>query len=127
MDEVLRGDFEQRAEAYQKADYMTIAEKRDKENLPPIPGTDRIFLNSASLPLGEDGQLEQPQPQPSAADMRSIAARTGRAATVGDINVDHVLRGLSAAGTAVFADAVASLSPDAPIDALRTILRGAAA
>jgi hypothetical protein len=123
MDEVLRGDFEQRMAAYQAADFMTIAEKRDKENLPPIPGTDRIFLNSASLPLGEDGQLEQPQP--TAVDMRSIAARTGRAARVGDINVEHVVRGLSAAGTAAFMDAVASLSPDAPVDDLRTLLRGA--
>jgi HK97 family phage portal protein len=51
MDEVLRGDFEARADAYQKANYMTIAEKRKAENLPFIVGTDRIFMNTATLPL----------------------------------------------------------------------------
>lgn len=125
MDEVLRGDFEQRMTAYQQADFMTIAEKREKENLPHIDGTDRIFINAASLPLGTDGTLEQPQP--TVADMRSMTARISRAATVGDVNVDYVVRGLTAAGTAVFMDAVSSLPTDTPIDDLRTILRGVTA
>ncbi len=175
MDQVLRGDFEQRMAAYQQADFMTIAEKREKENLPPIAGTERIFLNSASLPLGDDGQLELPNAggkgaarelaemlqklylsvgvvittdearqmvnaaggelgavaagelgpaKPSPADVRSIAARTGRADTVGDVNVDHVCRGLSPAGVATFMDAWSSLPADAPIDELRNLLRG---
>lgn len=51
MDEVLRGDFETRQDALSKASHMTIAEKRRIENLPFIPGTDRIFLNTATLPL----------------------------------------------------------------------------
>ena len=51
MDEVLRGDFETRQEALNKASHMTIAEKRKVENLPFIEGTDRIFLNTATLPL----------------------------------------------------------------------------
>lgn len=51
MDEVLRGDFEARQEALNKATHMTIAEKRKVENLPFIDGTDRIFLNTATLPL----------------------------------------------------------------------------
>lgn len=51
MDEVLRGDFETRQEALSKSDYMTLAEKRKIENLPFIEGTDRIFLNTATLPL----------------------------------------------------------------------------
>jgi HK97 family phage portal protein len=71
MDEVLRGDFEQRAAAYKAADYMTIAEKRRAENLPFIPGTDIILVNTATLPLdrlddpgpidaGEPGSAEDP-------------------------------------------------------------------
>jgi HK97 family phage portal protein len=60
MDEVLRGDFEARAAAYQAADYLTLAEKREMENRPFIAGTDHIFLNSATLPLGENGTLVQP-------------------------------------------------------------------
>jgi HK97 family phage portal protein len=60
LDEVLRGDFEARQTAYLQANYMTIAEKREKENLPFIEGTEHIMLNSATLPLGEDGMLVQP-------------------------------------------------------------------
>lgn len=60
LDEVLRGAFEARAAAYNDAEWMTLAEKREKENLPFIPGTDHIFLNSATLPLGADGMLMQP-------------------------------------------------------------------
>ena len=51
MDEVLRGDFETRQDALGKATHMTIAEKRRVENLPFIEGTDRIFLNTATMPL----------------------------------------------------------------------------
>lgn len=51
MDEVLRGDFEARQDALAKAAHMTIAEKRKVENLPFIEGTDRIFLNTATMPL----------------------------------------------------------------------------
>ena len=51
MDGVLRGDFETRQDALAKATHMTIAEKRKIENLPFIEGTDRIFLNTATMPL----------------------------------------------------------------------------
>lgn len=51
MDDVMRGDFETRQDALSKATHMTLAEKRAVENLPFIPGTDRIFLNTATMPL----------------------------------------------------------------------------
>jgi HK97 family phage portal protein len=51
MDDVMRGDFETRQDALNKASHMTIAEKRKVENLPFIVGTDRIFLNTATMPL----------------------------------------------------------------------------
>lgn len=122
MDEVLRGDFEQRMTAYQQADFMTLAEKREKENLPFIEGTDRIFLNSATLPLTSAGTLEQPQP--TAVDLRSIAARTGRATYVRELDLDHVTRGLSPAGVAAVMDAAGALGEDATTDDLRNRLRG---
>ena len=66
MDDVLRGDFESRQDALNKANHMTIAEKRRIENLPFIDGTDRIFLNTATLPLDAiDAQ--------TAAAVRSVA------------------------------------------------------
>lgn len=62
LDEVLRGDFEARAVAYQKSDFMTIAEKRQRENLPYIEGTDRVFVNAATVPLvtAPDGDTLSP-------------------------------------------------------------------
>jgi HK97 family phage portal protein len=51
MDDVLRGDFETRAAALSQAEWMTLAEKRKVENLPYIEGTDRIFMNSADVPM----------------------------------------------------------------------------
>lgn len=62
LDEVLRGAFEARAAAYAQADWLTLAEKREKENLPYLAGTDRLFLNAALLPLGDDGTLLAPTP-----------------------------------------------------------------
>lgn len=54
LDEVLRGDFETRMEAKQKAinsGQMTPAEAREMENMPFIPGSDRLFINSTMIPL----------------------------------------------------------------------------
>ncbi len=54
MDEVLRGDFEARSEAYQKAvnsGWMTPAEVRQKENLPPAAGADRLLVNGTMIPV----------------------------------------------------------------------------
>lgn len=118
LDEVLRGAFEARAIAYQQSDFMTIAEKRQKENLPFIPGTDRIFLNSASLPLGPDGQLQQPAPPtpppglappPQLAlppappptkglgddECRTVMGRLSRIKSLDDIDIDKLTAGLN--------------------------------
>lgn len=54
LDGVLRGDFEQRADAYQKAinsGWTTPAEVRKLENLPFIEGSDRLYINSTMVPL----------------------------------------------------------------------------
>lgn len=89
MDEVLRGDFEVRTEALRNADYMTIAEKRRIENLPYIEGTDRIFINSASLPLTDEGTLEQPVEQlalPAGPDTRSLMGKLSRVKSLVDVD-----------------------------------------
>jgi len=72
MDDVLRGDFEQRQDALAKATHMTIAEKRRIENLPFIDGTDRIFLNTATMPL-------------DAIDAQAQAIAEGRTPTATDL------------------------------------------
>lgn len=136
MDEVLRGAFEARATAYQQSDFMTIAEKRQKENLPFIPGTDRIFLNSASLPLGADGQLEQPtptEPPPQLAlppgppekvltanETHTLMGRLSRIKTLDDIDATVLTAGLNG-HTDLILDALAKC---ATVDEFKACLKG---
>lgn len=107
MDEVLRGDFETRMDAYNKAAHMTIAEKRKAENLPFIAGTDRIFLNTATLPLDAiDAQAAQgttnlPVPAPAekprsagVADIRTLMGRLSWQKDLDEIDVNHIVEGL---------------------------------
>lgn len=57
LDGVLKGSPEQRAETYQKAinsAWMTPAEARARENLPFVPGSDRLYINSTLIPLPSD-------------------------------------------------------------------------
>lgn len=59
LDEVLRGDFETRTEAWVKSithGGATIAEWRKAENRPYIAGTERLHINSAAiaLPTGDE-------------------------------------------------------------------------
>lgn len=104
MDEVLRGDFETRQDALAKATHMTIAEKRKVENLPFIEGTDRIFLNTATLPLDaidaqyatgptdEDAPLADVIPLSVA---RSVMGRLSWQRTVDQVDPNGVTDGLS--------------------------------
>ena len=51
---ILRGDSKARSDYYSKGinnGFMTPNEARKAENLPPKEGGDRLYLNSASLPL----------------------------------------------------------------------------
>lgn len=62
MDEVLRGAFEARAVANQAAinsGQRTPNEVRRLDNLPPLEGGDRLYINAASIPLG-DAALSPP-------------------------------------------------------------------
>jgi len=73
MDEVLRGAFEQRSEAYQKAvnsGWMKPSEVRQLENLPEADGADRLFVNSTMVPID---QADQPPPAQDALAERLAA------------------------------------------------------
>ena len=124
MDEVLRGDFEARADAYQKADFMTLAEKREKENLPFIPGTDRIFLNSATLPLSEAGTLEQPTEALPPDAVRSLMGRLSRQESIADVDPQALTSGLdSNAKDAVLLALTAAQMADETVPQFRDRLR----
>jgi len=117
MDEVLRGDFEQRAEAYKAADYMTIAEKRRAENLPYIPGTDVILVNTASQPLDQLTAPPAPVPVPAPSveptvieaeavrldqvSVRSIMGRLSWQTELGQVEPAELVKGLAPADAAL--------------------------
>jgi HK97 family phage portal protein len=54
LDEVLRGDFEQRAAANQSAIFSgqkTPNEARKEDNRPPLEGGDKLYINAGAIPL----------------------------------------------------------------------------
>lgn len=62
LDEVMRGAFEQRAVANQSAIFSgqrTPNEARKQDNLPPLEGGDRLYINAGAIPLG-DATAEAP-------------------------------------------------------------------
>jgi HK97 family phage portal protein len=104
LDQVLRGDFEARQDALAKATHMTIAEKRRVENLPFIEGTDRIFMNTATLPLDAidanadlaRAQASTPQDPPALALVRSVLGRLSWQQTLADVDPVALGKGLPA-------------------------------
>jgi len=100
LDEVLRGSFEARQEAYKAADYMTLAEKRAKENLPFIEGTDVILVNTASQPL--DSLLAAP-PTPTIpmSAARTVSGRLSRVKTLDEVDPAVLAAGLNGSATPV--------------------------
>ena len=109
LDEVLRGDFEARADAYAKAQHMTIAEKRKAENLPFIEGTDVLLVNTASQPL--DALLRAPVPvqpgppalPPAAPDARSVLGRLSWQKSLDDVDPIALTAGLNGHAASVLA------------------------
>lgn len=60
IDGLLRGDFETRMTGYStaiNAGVMQPAEAREKENLPMVAGSDRLFVQGATVPLDQAGQI----------------------------------------------------------------------
>lgn len=119
MDEVLRGDFETRQAALNQASHMTIAEKRKIENLPFIDGTDRIFLNTATMPLDAiDAQAAaiaastQTAEDPLAeviplAVARSVMGRLSWQQNLDDVDPKHLIADLDEKATGLVLNALA--------------------
>jgi HK97 family phage portal protein len=101
LDGVMRGDFEQRADAYQKSinsGWQTPAEIRKLENLPFIEGSNRLFINSTMVPL--DVQTVAP----AAIDqetMRTVMGRLSRQKTIDEVDIADVVFGLNGASAIV--------------------------
>jgi HK97 family phage portal protein len=132
LDEVLRGDFEQRSEAKMKAinsAQLTPNEARRMENLEPLDGGDRLFINSTMIPIDEVSVRAQPAgtapaaappegappvlpeppqaaPPPKALTRRVAAKVAGRAVsceTLSEVDDKALVAGLNGAAPAVLA------------------------
>jgi HK97 family phage portal protein len=139
MDEVLRGDFETRQDALNKASHMTIAEKRKVENLPFIEGTDRIFLNTATMPLDAiDAQAAAIAAQTQDADeplaeviplsvARSVMGRLSWQRSLDQVDPAALTDGLSEVDAKYVRDALgAEKGAEGSVKGLRDRLRGMA-
>lgn len=63
MDGVMRGAFEQRAAANQSAIFSgqrTPNEVREDDNLPPLPGGEKLYINAGAIPLEADSRQDDP-------------------------------------------------------------------
>lgn len=129
MDEVLRGDFEQRAESYRLADFMTVAEKRAKENLPYIEGTDRILINSTNVPLDAIDGIAAARSEDTLPPevVRSLMGRLSRPATLAEVDPAALVAGLNGHSEAVLAALEASKSAGEGVPEFRERLRALAA
>lgn len=113
MDEVLRGDFEQRTEAYQKAitsGWMKPAEARKAENLGDAgEEADRLYVNAALIPMSAQPTEPPEKVVPSANNeaepeieeppvdnnlKRAVLGRLGRVKSVADIDITALIKGL---------------------------------
>jgi hypothetical protein len=93
LDGVLRGDFEQRAAAYQMmitSGWGTPAEVRKLENMPFIPGSDQLYMHTAMAPLN---QAATPALDPTTLSI--VMGRLGRQKTVDDIDAGWLVEGLN--------------------------------
>ena len=128
MDEVLRGAFEARQDALAKATHMTLAEKRKMENLPFVEGTDRIFLNTATMPLDAiDAMVAQsvqgqssgsPVALLSVGDVRTVMGRLGWQSSLDQVDPAQVCDGLSDAAVSAVTEALAVASDLSSLKAL---------
>lgn len=119
MDEVLRGDFEVRAEAYTKAingGWMQPAEVREKENLPFVDGSDVLLVNSTLVSIGVAGTevageaaVEPVEASVSVQAVRTVMGRLSRAKSLTEVDVEALCAGLNGESdtvAALFAEAV---------------------
>lgn len=125
LDGVLRGDFEQRADAYQKAinsGWTTPAEVRKLENLPFIEGSDRLFINSTMIPL----EVAAEPRNPATADdsvLSVLMGRLSRQKTLDEVDLATLTAGLNGATQPVADQLVLAKAAGETVGALRARIR----
>lgn len=148
LDEVLRGDFETRAEAIQKAinsGQMTPNEARKLANLPPMPGGDQLLVNSTMIPLAAALESGPPGAAPAVAPaardhaapahgvklpaevLRSVMGRLSRPGSPGEVDPVALVAGLNGHTKTVLAALDAALAAGEDMVGLRARVRALAA
>ena len=75
LDEVMRGAFEQRAVANQSAIFSgqrTPNEVRKQDNLPPLEGGDKLYINAGAIPLDAADDEQTPETIQSPDSVKSL-------------------------------------------------------
>ena len=123
LDGVLRGDFDERADAYQKSinsGWQTPAEVRKLENLPFVEGSDQLFINSTMIPIAAAAE-----PAPAAvpalpeAAVRTVMGRLGRPKTLDEIDRKNLVLGLNGDADVVLAELDAAAAAGEGVMSLR--------
>lgn len=123
LDGVLRGDFEERSEAYQKgvnSGWITPAEVRKLENLPFIEGSDRLFINSTMVPV--EAAASAAEPPPDGLDenqVRMLMGRLSRQKTLDEVDARSLLAGLNGQSDMILAQLDAAVTGDEGVMGLR--------
>jgi HK97 family phage portal protein len=97
LDEVLRGDFEKRAEAYQKginAGWLTPAEVREMENRPFIEGSDVLMVNSTLVPLDAIDEADEVR-RISTEQSRALMGRLSRQKSLDELDPVALVAGMN--------------------------------
>lgn len=143
LDGVLRGDFEDRAEAYQKAinsGWQSPAEVRKLENLPFIEGSDQLFINSTMVPINVAAAAHPDTPEaPASAPpaepetegldpraVRSVMGRLSRAASLEDIDPKALVAGLNGDSRQVLMEFDSAVASGEDVAEFRQRIRGLA-
>lgn len=98
LDEVLRGAFEQRAAANQAAIFSgqrTPNEVRKQDNLPPLEGGDKLYINAGAIPLEAAEQDAPPVLDTVPQRVKTVAVVDGCAmcGTAGNLSARDLCRG----------------------------------
>jgi HK97 family phage portal protein len=99
MDEVLRGDFENRISSYATSinnGILTPNEVRALENLPAAAGGEKLYINSALIPI----DAAAAQPAPSDVVSRSFMGRLSRVTDLRDVDLKTLCAALTEQQTA---------------------------
>jgi HK97 family phage portal protein len=132
LDGVLRGDFEERANAYQAAinsGWTTPAEVRKLENLPFMEGSDRLFINSTMVPLeaaAAAAAVEEETPDNVVAlpleAVRTVMGRLSRQKSLDEVDGDALIAGLNGGASLVLAEFDAAKTAGLDVEGFRTWL-----